>query len=274
MGEYQTTRGDHVLPERTAPVAERHRGRAILVTGAAGGIGRAVAARLLAEGARVALLDLPTEALEATAKTFGAPAVPCDLADPAAPADAIQRAAEAVGPLYGVAGCAAIVRHADPLEIPRADWEDQYRVNVFGAYEVAVAAARAMIASGRPGAIVTLASEAGKKGHLDSLAYSSSKAAVIAWTRILAARLAPHDINVNCVCPGGVDTPMLHEVAAAYGRVTGEDAASIFPKLTMPQLGRHIAPAEVAAIVSFLLTDDARLIRGQAINADAGDTPY
>ena len=274
MGEYKTLRSDHRLPERTAPVPGRHTTRAMLVTGGASGIGRAVAERLVAEGANVMIADLPSARLTDAATEIGASSVACDVADTHAIDAAMTQVASTIGPLDGLVNCAAIVRHADPLQIPRADWEQQYRVNVFGAYEMAVAAAKMMIDAGKRGAIVTLASEAGKKGHLDSLAYSSSKAAVISWTRILAARLAPHDINVNCVCPGGVATPMLRQVAADYSKVTGEDPENVFAQMTMPQLGRHIAPAEVAAVISFLLTDDAVLVRGQAVNADAGDTPY
>ncbi|WOI57782.1 SDR family oxidoreductase [Palleronia sp. LCG004] len=274
MGEYKTYRSDHRLAERAAPVPGRHADRAILVTGGASGIGHAVAGRLVAEGARVMIADLATDQLDEIAGKLGAAAIACDVSDPDATGPAMAKVAERLGPLDGLVNCAAVVRHCDPLEISRADWEMQYRVNVFGAYDMAVAAAKAMIAAEKPGAIVTLASEAGKKGHLDSLAYSSSKAAVISWTRILAARLAPYDINVNCVCPGGVATPMLRQVAADYGKVTGEDPESVFAQMTMPQLGRHIAPAEVAAVISFLLGDDAILVRGQAINADAGDTPY
>ena len=81
-----------------------------------------------------------------------------------------------------------------------------------------------MIDSGARGAIVSVASEAGKKGHIESLAYSASKAALINMTRVLSAALAPHDINVNCVCPGGVATDMLREVAVAYGKLAGQAA--------------------------------------------------
>ena len=78
------------------------------------------------------------------------------------------------------------------------------------------------------GAIVSVASEAGKKGHIESLAYSASKAALINMTRVLSATLAPHDINVNCVCPEGVATDMLREVAVAYGKLAGEAPGTFF----------------------------------------------
>lgn len=147
-------------------------------------------------------------------------------------------------------------------------------MNLFGAYEASRLAAKLMIAKGARGAIVSVASEAGKKGHMESLAYSASKAALINMTRVLSAALAPHDINVNCVCPGGVKTDMLRDVAAAYGWLAGEPPEEVFPRLVSSQLMRHVEPAEVARTISFLLSDDAIIIRGQAISADGGDTPY
>ena len=128
--------------------------------------------------------------------------------------------------------------------------------------------------AGTRGAIVSIASEAGKKGHKESLAYSASKAGLISMTRILSEALADKDINVNCICPGGVATPMLREVSVAYSGVTSEPAAAIFDKMISQQLVRHLQPVEVARVVSFLLSDDAMLVRGQAVNADAGETPY
>src|SRR5271154_4943836 len=95
-----------------------------------------------------------------------------------------------------------------------------------------------MIAAGVRGAIGNVASEAGKKGHKESLAYSASKAALISMTRVLSAALAPHDINVNCVCPSGVATDMLREVAVAYG------------KLVNAPSGRRIRQAGELAIAS------------------------
>ena len=154
------------------------------------------------------------------------------------------------------------------------DWEKIFRVNLFGAYEVSRLVARSMIASGARGAIVSVASEAGKKGHMESLAYSASKAALINMTRVLSAVLAPHDINVNCVCPGGVKTDMLREVSVAYGRLVAAPPEEVFSQLISSQLMRHIEPVEVARTISFLLSDDAAIIRGQAVNADGGDTPY
>jgi NAD(P)-dependent dehydrogenase (short-subunit alcohol dehydrogenase family) len=264
------------LPVRDASRSKRHEGRRILVTGAAGGIGRAAAERLAAEGARVAMADIQADKLAAAAAAIGgeAMAIIVDLADPASIAKAVGAAEARLGPLDGLVNSAAIVVHADPLETDWADWEKIFRVNLFGAYEMSRLAARSMIASNNRGAIVSVASEAGKKGHIESLAYSASKAALISMTRVLSAALAPHDINVNCVCPGGVASDMLREVAVAYGKLAGQAPEDVFPQLVSSQLLRHIEPVEVARTISFLLSDEAMIIRGQAVSADGGDTPY
>jgi NAD(P)-dependent dehydrogenase (short-subunit alcohol dehydrogenase family) len=232
--------------------------------------------QLAAEGANVALADVRVDAVEAAAAAIAgeAFAVHMDLAEPASIAAAINAAEAKLGPLDGLVNCAAIVIHADPLETSWADWEKIFRVNLFGAYETSRLVARSMIASGSRGAIVSVASEAGKKGHVESLAYSASKAALINMTRVLSAALAPHDINVNCVCPGGVASDMLREVAVAYGKLAGKAPEDVFPQLVSSQLVRHIEPVEVARTISFLLSDDAIIIRGQAVSADGGDTPY
>ena len=131
-----------------------------------------------------------------------------------------------------------------------------------------------MVASGQGGAIVNVASNAGKVGYPNMAAYNASKAAVISLTRSLAAEWAPHGINVNAVCPGGVDTPMLTEAADWVAEDAGLDAVALRQEMTPAQLGRHIEPIEVGRVVAFLLSDRAAIIRGQSINVDGGDTPY
>jgi NAD(P)-dependent dehydrogenase (short-subunit alcohol dehydrogenase family) len=232
---------------------------------------------LAAEGARVALADIRSDALEAAVAAMGgtdAFPIRLDLADPASIAAAVAAAEARLGRLDGLVNCAAIVIHADPLDTSWADLERIFRVNLFGAYEASRLVAKSMIGLGVRGAIVSVASEAGKKGHVDSLAYSAGKAALINMTRVLSAVLAPHDINVNCVCPGGVATDMLREVSVAYGKLVGARPDEVFSQLISSQLQRHIEPIEVARTISFLLGDGAVIVRGQAINADGGDTPY
>jgi NAD(P)-dependent dehydrogenase (short-subunit alcohol dehydrogenase family) len=268
MGQFSTRPPHSALPPRPAKNFGLHAGKGFLVTGAAGGVGCAAAALLAARGARVALADVRAEALKAALATTASPeafAVLLDAADPASIAAAVRSAEARLGRIDGLVNCAAIVIHADPLEAAWVDWEKIFRVNLFGAYEASRLVAKSMIAAGVRGAIVNVASEAGKKGHIDSLAYSASKAALINMTRTLSASLAPYDINVNCVCPGGV---------ATYGQLVDATPAEVFAQLVSSQLRRHIEPDEVARTISFLLSDDALIIRGQAVNADGGDTPY
>jgi NAD(P)-dependent dehydrogenase (short-subunit alcohol dehydrogenase family) len=276
MGQFSIRPPHRPLPVRDGVLGKAHEGKGILITGAAGGVGRVTAKLLAAQGARVALADIRVDALQAAVAAIGrgAFAVRLDLLDPASIGSAVAAAADGLGRLDGLVNCAAIVVHADPLETSWADWEKIFRVNLFGAYEASRLAAKSMIASGARGAIVSVASEAGKKGHMESLAYSASKAALINMTRVLSAVLAPHDINVNCVCPGGVKTDMLREVSVAYGRLVAAPPDEVFSQLISSQLMRHIEPIEVARTISFLLSDDAVIIRGQAVSADGGDTPY
>jgi len=104
------------------------------------------------------------------------------------------------------------------------------------------------------------------------IAYNVSKAGVINLTRNLAHEWAADGINVNCICPSGVDTPMLDAVAAYHA---GEgDPAPIRATMLAGDLGRTITPLEIGRVVAFLLSDDARVIRGQAISVDGGDSPY
>jgi len=251
-------------------------GKGIFVTGAAGGIGRAIAEHLIGQGASVVVADLNENAARSAAASLGEKAygVAMDVGLPGSIANGVAAAETVLGQVDGLVNCAAIVRHADPLEISWDDWRRQFEVNLFGAYEASRLVAKSMIAAGTRGAIVSIASEAGKKGHVESLAYSASKAALISMTRMLSEALADNDINVNCVCPGGVATPMLREVSVAYSGITGEEPEKIFDKMVSQQLVRHLQPVEVARVVSFLLSDDAMLVRGQAVNADAGETPY
>ena len=105
-------------------------------------------------------------------------------------------------------------------------------------------------------------------------AYNASKAAVIGLTRSLSMEWAEHGINVNAVCPGGVDTPMLRGVAEWLSPRLDVPADRILAGMGPAQLGRRVAPVEVGRVIAFLLSDDALIIRGQAVNVDGGDTPY
>jgi NAD(P)-dependent dehydrogenase (short-subunit alcohol dehydrogenase family) len=124
------------------------------------------------------------------------------------------------------------------------------------------------------GAIVNIASNAGKVGYRNMAGYNASKAAVISLTRSLSLEWVDKKINVNAVCPGGVATDMLKGVADFLSPRLGQDSAALFNTMVPAQLGRHIQPIEVGRVVAFLLSDAAVIIRGQSISIDGGDTPY
>ena len=178
------------------------------------------------------------------------------------------------GQLDGLVNNAGVIHMGPNIEATLADWRHQFEVNVIGTNLCCNAFAYRLIADHRPGAIVNLASNAGKAGYPNMAAYNASKAAVINLTRTLAAEWSDMNINVNAVCPGGVHTPMLMEVAKSVAGRTGEDIQALYETMVPMQLSRHIQPIEIGRVVVFLLTDAAVIIRGQSINIDGGDTPY
>jgi meso-butanediol dehydrogenase/(S,S)-butanediol dehydrogenase/diacetyl reductase len=252
-------------------------GRTVVVTGAARGIGAGIVEAVLEAGGNAVLVDLDREAAAATARTLdpaGARtlALAADVTDGASLDAAAAEASTRFGGLHGWVNNAGIVRMA-PAEALTADgWDLEFRVNTRGVFLGAQAAFRAFGKDG--GAIVNIASNAGKVGFPNMAAYNASKAAVINLTRSLAKEWAPAGINVNAVCPGSVATPMLREVADELEREGKGNAATLFAGMVPAQLGRHVTPIEVGRVVAFLLSDAALVIRGQAINLDGGDTPY
>lgn len=242
--------------------------KVVVVTGAGRGLGQGIVSALAAEGASVVAGDLAAPEVGAHVS------VAMDVTDPTAIATAVERAVAAYGRIDGWVNNAGVVHMAPALDLSAADWSAEFAVNTAAVFGCCQAAARQLIAQGGGGSIVNIASNAGKVGYGNMAAYNASKAAVINLTRSLAAEWAAAGINVNCVCPGGVDTPMLGQVADWIAARTGDDPGELLATMTPAQLGRHIQPVEVGRVVAFLLSDDAAIIRGQAINVDGGDTPY
>ncbi len=251
----------------------------ILITGAARGIGRGAARAVLEAGARAVLTDLEPASAEAAAAHVDPAgdrtvALAADVTDERAVARAIEAGVRRFGRLDGLVASAGVLAMGGARDAPLEGFDRQLEVNLRGLYVACRAAAERMIAQGSGGAIVNVASNAGKVGYPDMAGYNASKAAVVSLTRSLAAEWAEHRINVNAVCPGGVATPMLRQVAHWIAERDGGDAEALFASMTPRQLGRHVRPIEVGRVIAFLLSEDAVIIRGQAINVDGGDTPY
>jgi len=244
----------------------RMAGRRALVTGGAGAIGLACARRLLAEGADVVLLDRNADALSAAAGIGAAP-VACDIRDPGAVAAAVTRAAGLLnGPADVLVNSAGVYRIAPLLDLTPGEWDDVLAVNLRGTFLAGRAMAAALIAAGRPGAIVNISSTAGLVADAaePSAHYNASKAGVLALTRQMAAEWAPHGIRANAVCPGVIDTPML--------RMMDDPAAgAAYLRTGVPQ-GRLGSAEEVAAAVVFLASDDASYLTGATVPVDGGVT--
>lgn len=250
-----------MVTERTAPARGRLEGRTALVTGAARGIGAAIAEALHREGARVALLDREGAACQAQAARLDAVAVTVDLADPVATREATGEAIEALGGIDVLVNNAGILRMAPLLDISVDDWDATFDINVRAMLVTTQVAARAMIARGGGGSIVNMASMGGKVGSPNQAHYAASKAAVIGLTRVAAMELGEHGIRVNCICPGYVLTEM--------------GAATRTPEMVakwsaMSPLGRCAEPSEVADMAVFLASDEARYCTGQAMNVSGG----
>jgi meso-butanediol dehydrogenase/(S,S)-butanediol dehydrogenase/diacetyl reductase len=250
-----------------------------LVTGAANGLGAGIVEALLAQGARVALADINAPALQATQarldplgdRTIGLVA---DVTDEAAIEHLVAGAVAAFGRVDALVNNAGVIAMGEALQEGSDRFDFQFAVNVGGLFACCKATARRFIAQQSGGAIVNIASNAGKVGFPAMAGYNASKAAVINLTRTLAAEWASHRINVNAVCPGSVATPMLRNVAEFLSSQTGQPADQHFGRMVPAQLKRHIQPVEVGRVVAFLLSDEAEIIRGQSINVDGGETPY
>lgn len=234
-------------------------GRRILVTGAASGIGRAIAARFAGEGAVVALLDRVPIAQGV--------AIRCDLLDQAAVAPAVAEAASRMGGLDGVVNCAGadLMR---PLEETTPDeWQRIIGVNLTAPMLVCQAALPAMKAAGR-GTIVAIASGAALRPLPNRTAYCAAKAGVVMFCKSLSIELSASNIRVNAICPGIIDTPMWR--ASWEGAADPEaELAMILDRYVIKRVGQ---PREIADAALFLTSDESSYMTGTAIAVDGGRT--
>ena len=250
-----------------------------LVTGAAQGIGLAIAEALLEEGAQVVITDQNNEALTEAQKVLGAranevTAIQVDVTDETSIRSCLKQVLAKFTRLDILVNNAGICKLSSILEMDLQSWERTFKVNVSGLFLCSKIIAQHMAEDNDYACIINVASNAGKVGFPNQADYNASKAAVINLTRSMAEELAPHNINVNAVCPGAVRTTMLEVIARKIANESGENPKELIKTFAPPQLGRLVEPIEVGRVVAFLASDKARIIRGQAINVDAGSTPY
>lgn len=246
-------------------------GKAILVTGAASGLGAACAALAAERGAQVLLADRDAERLEQVAGELGMPWEVCDVTG----TDAVERLAQActeqLGRVNGLVSAAGVTHTVPLLEITPEDFDRVVAVNLRAPFFLQQAVARRMVEAGTRGSIVNFSSTAGRVGRPLASVYALTKAAIINLTRSGALALAPHGVRVNAVTPGIVETPMIEAIRQRRADVQGTTPEAIQQgwEQSVP-LGRLGTPAEVAETVAFLLSDASSYITGEQIGITGG----
>ena len=252
----------------TSVQTRRFEGKAVLITGAGSGIGKATAMRFGAEGARVLCADVNEAGAEATAAAIreaggDAFARRCDVSDPEAAKATVAAAVERFGGLYAIANVAGIGGFKRAGELTFEQWNRFIAVNLTGTWLMCQAALPHILAS--KGAIVNVGSVAGIKSHPWSAAYCASKGGVVLLTKALAVEFGRKGVRINVLCPGGIETPLISQFSLPEG-------ASQAALMRITPLGRMGLPEEVAATIAFLASEDATYINGSTIVVDGGMT--
>ncbi|MFP6626323.1 MAG: SDR family NAD(P)-dependent oxidoreductase [Deltaproteobacteria bacterium] len=247
----------------------RFSGKAALVTGTASGIGRETALRLAAEGAEVFCTDVAEEGLNATVADIseaGGKAIGslCDVSDPDACKAAVAAAVAAFGKLDLLANIAGIAIFDHCTELSVEQWSRVLAINLSGTFFMSQAAVPHLLDSG--GNIVNMASSAGLAGMAYGAAYCASKGGVVLLTKSMGVELAHRGVRVNCICPGGVATPLTINL-----RFPEDASPSLMERMRAPDT-RFAQPAEIAALVAYLGSDEARHVNAAAVAIDAGQT--
>lgn len=243
--------------------------RVAVVTGAASGIGRATALGLACEGARVVVTDIDLDrakrvVAELDGNRDGPIAIEVDVADVTTVDAMVERVLQEFGRIDILVSNAGWDRTALFVETDAQFWDRAIAINYRGHLACTRAVLPGMIERGF-GRIVTVASDAGRVGSTGEAVYSGTKGAVIAFTKALAREVARQGINVNCVAPGLVDTPLLASVSEGYEKLISAIVRSI-------PLGRTGRPEEVARAILFLASPDADYITGQTLSVNGGLT--
>ena len=258
---------------------KRFAGKSVLITGAGGGIGRGISIRLAQEGADVAACDINEKELNETVKKIGEAgqkglALVCNVASEGEIEGTVNSVLTSFGKidiLVNNAGIGDTNKSFDELDT--ALWDRVYAVNVRGPFLLSKLSAMDMIEKKIKGRIINIASTEGKTNRAGSIAYASSKRALIGLTQGLAIQLAPYEITINAVCPGLIDTPIWHkadrEVDMPLGSMVKMVAETAMEQRQL-KIQRIGTTNDIAGAVAFLASDDASYMTGQAINVCGG----
>ena len=243
---------------------QRLSGKKAVITAAGQGIGRATAERFAAEGAEVIATDINDAALEELGKIEGITARKLNVLD----GDAISAFAEEVGPVNVLFNCAGIVHAGTLMDATEDEWDFAFDLNAKAQFRMIRAFLPGMLDNGG-GSIINMSSVAGPiTGPVNRLVYSASKAAVVGLTKGVAADYVTQGIRCNAICPGTVDSPSLHQRL----RDTGDYEGALTAFIGRQPMGRVGDPAEVAALVAYLASDESGFTTGQAHVIDGGWT--
>ena len=241
-------------------------GKVALVTGAAQGIGRAIAERLAAEGARVAVSDMDVEGARSTAAAIGkgAIAVALDVTNDQSITDAVAAVTAQLGPVDILVNNAGWDKLEPFVNSAKETWDRVLAINLRGPIACVRAVLDSMIER-KSGKIVNIASDAGRVGSSGEAVYSGAKAGVMGFTRTVAREVAGYGINLNVVCPGPCNTGLMKTEAEKNPKLIAALTRAI-------PLGRLAEPVDIAGAVAFLASDDASFITGQSLSVSGGLT--
>jgi NAD(P)-dependent dehydrogenase (short-subunit alcohol dehydrogenase family) len=245
-----------------------------IITGGARGIGRAIAERYVKEGARVFIADLQIDLARDAVETIGhkAEAIEVNVTDVASINRMVAQVTSKTGGVDILVNNAAIFDLAPIVEVTERSYDKIFAVNVKGLFFTLQAVARQMIACGRGGKIINMASQAGRRGEALVSIYCASKAAVISLTQSAGLDLIKHKINVNGIAPGVVDTPMWDEVDALFAKYEnlklGEKKRLVGESVPAGRMG---SPEDHVGAAVFLASSDADYVVAQTLNVDGGN---
>lgn len=251
-------------------------GKTALITGGARGIGRAICEAYVRAGAKVAVADLLFEEAQTTAQALSeageAMAFGLDVTDLTSIQETVERVQAAFGGVDILVNNAGIFNMASIENITPEDYRKQFDVNVGGTVFMIQAVVEGMKAQRRGGSIINFASQAGRRGEANVTIYCATKAAVISITQSLALEFAPHNIRVNAIAPGVVDTPMWDHVDSQFAQYEqkplGQKKREVGEAVPLGRMGR---PDDIADPCVFLASDQARYITAQTLNVDGGN---